>query len=76
MLQKACYYLLQWKPFKMMKNSFYFMLKALFVLEIFPFFSWLFGDLEKRLDRKSKVNFKVHDDVTDWATNNYNTNIA
>ena len=26
-------------PFKMMKNTFYFMLKALFALEIFKFFS-------------------------------------
>ena len=30
-------------PLKMMKNAFYFMLKALFVLEIFTFLSWLFG---------------------------------
>ena len=30
-------------PFKMMKNPFYFKLKALFVLEIFKFLSWLLG---------------------------------
>ena len=37
-------------PLKMMKNVFYFTLKALFVLKIFKFLSWLFGHLEKRLD--------------------------
>ena len=50
-----------------MKNVFYFMLKALFVLEIFT----LFGYVEKRLDKKVDVNFKIYD-VIDWATNNYN----
>ena len=45
------------------------MLKALSVLEIFTFFSRLFGYVGKQLD---KVNFKIYD-VTDWATNNYNT---
>ena len=29
-------------PLKMMKNAFYFTLKALFVLKIFKFLSWLF----------------------------------
>ena len=28
---------------KMMKNAFYFILKALFILKIFRFLSWLFG---------------------------------
>ena len=35
------------RPLKMMKNAFYFMVKALFVLKIFIFLSWLFGHLEK-----------------------------
>ena len=30
-----------------MKNTFYFMLKALFVLKIFKFLSQLFGHVEK-----------------------------
>ena len=30
-----------------MKNAFYFILKALFVLKIFKFLSWLFGHAEK-----------------------------
>ena len=40
-------------PLKMMKNVFfYFMLKALFVLKIFTFLSWLFCYVKKRLDKK------------------------
>ena len=34
-------------PSKMMKNVFYFILKALFVLKIFKFLSWRFGHVEK-----------------------------
>ena len=43
---------------KMMKNAFYIISKALFVLKIFKFLSWFFGRKEKtawleRLDRKN-----------------------
>ena len=55
-----------------MKNALYFMLKAIFVLKIFTFLSWLFGCAGKRLDKKAMINFKTHD-VTDLTTNNYNT---
>ena len=58
-----------------MKNAFYFMLKAVLIFEILTFTSWLFGYVEKRLDKKAMVNFKV-DDVTDWTTNDHNTHIA
>ena len=58
-----------------MKNAFYFMLKALLIFEILTFTSWLFGYVEKRLDKKAMVNFKVND-VTDWTTNDHNTHIA
>ena len=34
-------------PSKMMKNAFYFILKAIFVLKIFKFLSWLFGHVKK-----------------------------
>ena len=34
-------------PLKIMKNTFHFILKALFVLNIFEFMSWLFGHIEK-----------------------------
>ena len=40
------------------------MLKALFVLDIFTFLSRVFGYVEKRLDRKAMVNYKIYD-VTD-----------
>ena len=48
------------------------MLKALFIPEIFTFLSWLFGYVEKRLDKKAMVNFKIYD-VIDWTTSYYNT---
>ena len=62
-------------PLKMMKNALYFTLKALLVLKIFKFLSWLFGQVAKRLDKKDKINFKFYD-ATAWLTNNCNTHIA
>ena len=59
----------------MMKSVFYFILKALFVLEIFKCLFCLFGYVKKRLDKKSKVNFKIYH-VTDCTTNRYSTYIA
>ena len=56
-----------------MKNPFYFILKALFVLKIFKFLSQIFGQVKKRIDWEDKVNFKI---VTTWFTNNCNTYIA
>ena len=58
-------------PLKITKNIFYFMLKAIFVLKYLYFCPDVFGHVEKQLDRKNKINFKIHD-VTDWETNNYN----
>ena len=54
-----------WKPSKMMKNVFHFTSKALFVLKIFKFLSWLFGHAAKRLDKKDQVSFKFYD-VAAW----------
>ena len=51
-----------------MKNTFYCVLKAFLVLEIFRFLFCLFGYLEKQLDKKAKIDFKFYD-VTDWTTN-------
>ena len=51
-------------PIKMMKNAFYFTLKGLFLLKIFKFLSGLFGYVEKPLDLKDKVNFKIYDVTT------------
>ena len=41
---------------RMMKNAFYFMLQAPFILEIFTFLFWLFGCPENWLDKKIMVN--------------------
>ena len=45
--KKNCVIFLIESPLKMKKNAFYFMLKALFVLKIFTFLSWLFGHVGK-----------------------------
>ena len=39
-----------------MNSDFYFILKALFILEMFTFLSWLFGSLENWLHKKARVN--------------------
>ena len=61
-------------PLKMIKSSLYFTLKALFDLKIFKVLSWHFSHVEKRLDYKNKVNFKIYDVIT-WQTDNCNTRI-
>ena len=48
----------------MMKNAFYFILKALFIFEILTILFWLFYYVEKRLNKKVIVSFKIYD-VTD-----------
>ena len=58
-----------------MRNTFYFMLKALYVLEIFTLLSQRFGYVENQFDKKVKVNFEIYD-VTEWETENYNTYIV
>ena len=60
---------------RMIKNDFCFMLKDLFVFEIFTFLSQFFGYVEKLLDKKIKFSSKIYD-VADWTTSNYNTHIA
>ena len=45
--------------FKMKKNTFYFILKDLFVFKIFKCLDF-FGHVEKRVDKKAKVNFKIY----------------
>ena len=42
------FYFFNESSLKMMKNAFYFILKALFVLKIFKFLSWLFGHEGKK----------------------------
>ena len=53
-------------PLKLMKNDFYLILKALLLLKIFTFLSWLSGLAGQRLEKKAKVNFEIYD-VTDWT---------
>ena len=49
-------------PLKTVKNAFHFTSKALFVLKIFNFLSWLFGHAAKRLDKNDKVNMTSQPD--------------
>ena len=52
-----------------MKNVFCFILKALFVLKLFEFLSWLFGHAKKkRFDQRDKVVFKIYDMTTSLKT--------
>ena len=54
----------------MVKNALHFMLKALFDFEKFTFLSRLFGEVEKLLHEKARVNFKVYG-VTEWRVYYY-----
>ena len=63
-----------WKSFKNDEKTFYFTLKALFVLKITKFMFWLFGHVVKRLDYKDNLHFKICDVIT-WLTNNCNAHI-
>ena len=60
---------------EIIQNSYYFMLKALLVLKISKLLIWIFGHVEKWLDKNAKDCFKIYY-VADWETNNYNTLIA
>ena len=46
-LLKKLFFFLNESPLKLMKTAFYFILKALFVLEIFKFLSSHFGYVEE-----------------------------
>ena len=59
----------------MMKNAFYFIIKAPFAIEIFTFLSELSGYVEKGLHKKTNINFKIYY-VKERTTINYNTHIA
>ena len=50
-----------------MKNTFYYNLKALFVPKMFKFLYSLFGNVEKQLDQKDQINFRIYD-VRTWLT--------
>ena len=53
---------------QIMKNAFYFILKALYVLSFIKYLGFrpeFFGYVEKPLDKKAKVDFKIYD-VINW----------
>ena len=57
-----------------MKNAFYFILNAVFVLKIFKFLLTFWACREND-GLKEKVNFKLHE-ITTWLINNCNRHIA
>ena len=59
----------------MMETAFYLILKEIFVPKVLKFFSLLFGSIQKQLDYRDKVNFKIYD-VKSGKANNFNTHIA
>ena len=61
-------------PLKIMKNAFYFILKALFILKIFKVFVMTFWSCSKKGVIR-KIHDKIHD-VTGRITNTFNTHIA
>ena len=48
--RKNCFICFNESPLKMIKNAFYFILKALFILKIFKLFVLTFAHVKKRLD--------------------------
>ena len=59
LLKKNCFICFNKSPLKMMKNAFYFIFKALFVLKIFKFLSWFFDDVEKTA-LLEQLNLKIY----------------
>ena len=57
--KKLCFIWFNDSHLKMMKNNFYFILKAFFVLKIFTFLSWLFDDWKNDLIRRVRSISKV-----------------
>ena len=56
-----------------MENAFCFILKALFIINIFNFFD-IFGPIGKWLHKRSNVDFKVYDAIN-WESSNCKTHI-
>ena len=44
-----------------MKNTFYLIVKTLFILKIYKILCCRFGHVRQQLDMKVKVNFKIYD---------------
>ena len=58
-----------------MMNVFISSEKLFSFLRYLKFFPDFFCYIEKQLDRKAKVNFKIYG-ITNWKTKNYNKHIA
>ena len=59
-------------PLKIMKNAFYFILKALFVLKVFKFLSWLFGHESLVTGRWSLVKIRLISKLSYWFRDMFN----
>ena len=46
--KKICFVCFNESPLKTMKNAFHLVIRALYILKIFKFLSWLIGHAEKR----------------------------
>ena len=69
-----CFICFNESPLKIMRNASYFILQALYILKIFKFLPWLFGNEEKTIPiRKIRLISKF---MATWLTNNYNTRIV
>ena len=62
--KKVCFIFFNDSPLNMMKNAFYFIIKALFVLKIFKILFNFCGHIGKRLDKEAKDIFKIYDVTT------------
>ena len=64
-----------WKPFKINEKYFLFHLKSSFHPQDNEIFVWIFSSCKKPgLIRKITFFFNIHD-ITNWATNSWNTHI-
>ena len=74
-LPKKLFYFLQWK---LMKNAFYFIIEAFFVLKILKFLCWFFGHVETTawFERQGQFQNLWRHSFTAWLTSSCNTHIA
>ena len=73
LLKSDCFICFNESHLKMMKNTFYFILKVFPVLTVFKFLSRLFYHVKNGLI--GKVNIKIYY-VTTWEINNYKIHIG
>ena len=59
-----------------MKNAFYFTSKALFILKIFKFLSWLYGQVIKQLEMIRKIRLILSFMMSPLGYQTINTHIV